>query len=230
MSELILVKRVIKKYDTLLENLSLAKSVNINMDKITFVVNKKRYCVLNQRCKFFYKILVKNKSTRPYVEKTWEKELCMNFTSFDWSKVYMNRVHNIPINKISEFMYKLIQKLTVCRQILRKWNKTDTDQCPVCNDIETVKHIYFECPRVNEMWRKLGSVVKIDITWKKIVFGYIEDIMPHKIRNLLFSVILYGLFKNWMSSFDDQTKYVCANILNVIKAELKTRTFWFKDK
>ena len=64
---------------------------------------------------------------------------------------------------------------------------------------------------------------KIDITWKKIVFGYIEDIMPHKIRNLLFSVILYGLFKNWMSSFDDQTKYVCAYILNI-----KTQTFWFR--
>lgn len=152
----------------------------------------------------------------------------MEFTSQDWNDVYINRIHKIPIKKISEFMYKIIQKLIVCRHTLKRWNRTDSDKCPVCNELETIKHIYFECPRVNEMWRKLGKCLKVEITWKKILFGYIQDIVQHRVRNLVFSIILYCLFKNWIGSMQDKLKYKTANIVRLIKSELKCQTFFFK--
>jgi hypothetical protein len=228
MSELSIVRKVIGKSGLSFSDMSIAKHVNIQNDNITFVINNKRHCIQNQKCKFFYKTIVDKKSTRPYVERSWEKEMCMKLTSSEWCDVYMNRIHNIPIKKVSEFMYKIMQKLTVSRQILKKWNQTNTDLCPVCNEIETVNHIYFECNRVNEMWKKLGLSIKVHITWKKILFGFIQDILPHKIRNLLFSIVLYCLFKNWVSSIEDDDKYCAANIIQLVKRELKNQTFFFK--
>ena len=107
----------------------------------------------------------------------------------------MNRVHNLPLKKIGEFMYKMIHRLTVSRHILCKWKKTESDKCPICNEQETVRHIYYECKRVKDMWTKIGQVLKVKITWKRIMFGYTQDITVHQTRNLCLA-LFYMVFLN----------------------------------
>ena len=76
-------------------------------------------------------------------------------------------IHKILIKKVAEFMYKIIQRLTMCRAILKNWKQRDDDTCPVCHNKETVKHIYFDCECVNNMWKSIGNALSIDLTWKK---------------------------------------------------------------
>ena len=109
-------------------------------------------------------------------------------------------------------MYKVVQKLTVSRQILKRWNRTNSNLCPVCNELETVEHIYFDCKRIKEMWGKIGKCIKVEITWKKILFGYIQNIESHKVRNTLFSIIIYCLYKNWVAGIEDEKNYLDINI------------------
>ena len=92
-------------------------------------------------------------------------------------------------------MYKLIHKLLVSREILKKWNRVNSELCPVCQKIENVQHIYYDCDRIRLMWTKLGSVINIDLSWKKIIFGYTQNTLSHYVRNLLFTIILYSIFK-----------------------------------
>lgn len=232
-AELLLIRQIVgkcvkKKCENCTQDLSLARHININ-DKVTsLVINNKRYNVENQKSKFFYKAIVQRKSRRSYVEKVWEKELSMNLSYDDWASIYINRIHKIPIKKLSEFMYKVINRLTVSRQILKSWKQISDDKCPFCKKLETVKHIYFECDRVGNMWKHLGNALKIDITWKKILFGYTQDIQSHKVRNLLFSIVMYSLFKHWINSFENSIQYTQVNLIMSVKMELRKQTYYFK--
>jgi len=228
LAELMIIKKTVKKYGSVYKDLSCAKYINININRITFVVNNKLFFLDDQKCKFFYRALVIKKCVRPYIEKWWEKELNINVSFFEWANIYINKVHSLPIKKISEFMYKMIHKLTVSRDILYKWKKTQSNRCPVCNEIETVKHIYYECKRVNDMWTKIGQILKVKITWKRILFGYTQDITAHRIRNLIFSIVLYDIFKLWLNSLENENGYINSNLIYTVKTELKMQTFFFK--
>ena len=152
----------------------------------------------------------------------------MCITTYDWRNIYVNRIHNLPINKISEFMYKIFHRLIVSRQTLKKWKRTESELCPICHQVETVKHIYFECNRIQHMWREVGNRLQIEITWKKLLFGYCQDLVNHNARNLVFSIIMYGLFKLWIGSMEDVQKYRNANVCRFIITELKKQTSFFK--
>ena len=200
----------------------------LTQKKLSFVINNTRHCIEDQKCKFFCQALVSKKRTRPYVEKCWQSDLSLNFNQFDWYLVYTNRVHRLPIKKISEFMYKLIQKLLVSREILTKWNKAPSKLCPVCQKIENVQHIYYDCDRIKSLWTQLGISINIELSWKKIIFGYTQNIVPHNVRNLLFSLILYSIFKNWLSGLENEHCYVHKNMIPYIKNEIRNQTFYFK--
>jgi len=228
MSEVILIRKLVGKVGKRLDCLDIAKYVNINTNKTTFVINNKRYCIHNQKCKFFYHALVLKKRTRPHVEKSWQRELSINYNQYDWCLVYSNRIHGIPIKKLSEFMYKLIQKLLVSREILKKWNRVNSELCPVCHEIENVQHIYYDCDRIRSMWSKLGIAINIELSWKKIVFGYTQNIVSHNVRNLLFSIILYSIFKKWMSGLEDEINYMHTNMIHYIKQDVHAQSFYFR--
>ena len=60
------------------------------------------------------------------------------------------------------------------------------------------------------------------------MFGYTQDITVHRTRNLLFSIVLYGIFKLWLSSLENEHRYKSSNLLDIVKSELKLQTFFFK--
>ena len=138
------------------------------------------------------------------MEKSWAKQFNREICTSTWEKIYVNRIYKLPDNKLSEFMYKLINNLIVCRKTLFKWKKIDTDLCPVCNKEETVKHIYFECKNVQELWIIISDVLKVDLTWEKIVLGFVEDLSVHSFRNLVIGIVLYARYKFWLKGLDEK--------------------------
>ena len=116
----------------------------------------------------------------------------------------------------------MIQGLLVSREILYKWKRVDSVYCPLCKEKENVKHIYYDCKRIQELWKMLGQLIDVKIQWKHIVFGFTQDLVIHKFRNLLMKIILYAIFKTWLQGIDDSPKFVVyksvwKNILNDLK-------------
>ena len=110
--------------------------------------------------------------------------------------------------------------MIVCRKTLTQWKRAANELCPSCKEIETVKHIYFECPRIKLIWLKIGSIIQVDLTWKKILFGYLEKCIIHEFRNLLFTVILYAIFKAWNEGIENDDIYIHKNIMSIVKADV----------
>ena len=64
--------------------------------------------------------------------------------------------------------------------MLVKWKKANDIKCPICNEPETVKHVYFDCPCIGNVWQAIGCKLNIEITWTKVIMGYLVDIPIHR--------------------------------------------------
>ncbi len=143
------------------------------------------------------------KCERSYMEKKWARMLSKDIAESQWRKIYSCRIHSLSDNKLKEFMYKLIHNLIPCREMLVKWKKAIDIKCPICNEPETVKHVYFDCPCIGNVWQAIGCKLNIEITWTKVIMGYLVDIPIHRARNLLFTVLLYARYKMWSKSIEN---------------------------
>lgn len=141
------------------------------------------------------------------MEKHWCKTFRFKITDSNWKEIYMNGIHGLPCTKLKEFAYKMIHGLLVSREILHKWKRIDSIKCPFCNEHENIKHIYYDCSRIQTMWQKIGLAINIDIKWRHIVLGFTLDIVTHKVRNILFKIILYAIFKTWAQSIENDVRY-----------------------
>ena len=100
------------------------------------------------------------------------------------------------------------------------WKRITNNLCPYCHEIETVKHIYFECNRMKDIWNLVGNILQIDIKWKNIILGYKEGNVHSCFRNILICTILFAVFKFWMNGLENENSYISATIRNPIKNEI----------
>ena len=78
-----------------------------------------------------------------------------------------------------------------------------------CNEIQNTKHLLYECPRVNNIWILIGSILQVNIRYKHIVIGNEPTSDFVKNRNLLFSYIAYAIYKHWVQSENNKISNVC---------------------
>ena len=147
------------------------------------------------------------------MESSWSKLLGKKIDSSKWEDIYLRRVKDLPDNKLSEFLYKIIHNLVMCRSTLYKWKRQDSPLCPVCKINETIQHIYFDCKIIKAVWKILSTCLKVDLTWEKILFGFIDDITVHRFRNFVCSITMYSRFKYWVATMNDRMHSSFLNIL-----------------
>ena len=159
------------------------------------------------------------------LKKLGEKEFNEFVTKEDWEAIYLKRVHQLPSKKLAEFSYKFLHRLILCREILCKWKRCESHNCPCCTKPENVKHVYFECKRVRQIWQKIGRSIRINLTWKNIVFGYRQNITIHRVRNLFITVVMYAIFKFWVHGIENLIEYTSSNLWVLIKKDLTIWTY-----
>ncbi len=216
-----IVKKLCKDYDT-----SQATYVNIK-ENWKILISNKYYNIVEQKSNFYYPIFVKLKAVPNYMEKTWEREFQYQIK---WKSVYNDKVWNITERKIGEFNYKLLCNIICTRSKLSKWKKDITNECQYCGIEHTVKHLLFECPRVQNFWKLIGSILNVDIKYKHIVIGNIVTNDFIASRNLLFSYLSYGVYKFWILAENGKVRFHVDSLRAFIRKEIFKRSLYVKDK
>lgn len=199
-----------------------AKYVNVK-HSIRLNCKARTYLIDGQTSKFFYNLMIETKYKRSFVERLWNKRLNKDIVPSQWENIYLNRIHSLPDNKLRGFMYKILHNIVPSREVLYKWKKLNTNLCPHCNELETIEHIYFECPLVKHIWKALCTNTKVDVNWSKIIMGYRLDIPIHYVRNLLFSIVLYGRYKHWSRGLEETV--IAKDLLAMILGDIKKWNF-----
>ena len=176
----------------------------------------------HKKSNVFYKILVKKKATRHYMEKVWTRKFTAHFDVADWRNIYNRKIKSIPCAKLGEFNYKLIHNLIYPGYILNKWKPSVSSHCSFCSELETLEHLLFLCGRVQNIWKKVGTAFKVDLRWHHLIVGFDEthaDII-NKTRNLIITIVMFAIFASWVKSGDSKENYKYINLCFSVKIYL----------
>ena len=88
------------------------------------------------------------------------------------------------ITKLSEFNFKLLHNIVPCGYVLSKWQCNINVKCEVCGEVESTKHMLFECERVKCIWKLISVALKCDISWKRVICGYPNYEVSKKINTM----------------------------------------------
>ena len=87
--------------------------------------------------------------------------------------------------KLREFQYKILNRILYTNDMLFKFKKIESPLCYLCeNDVETIEHFLFLCPRVQSFWDEVYSTFGGKLKWsrplqiKDIFFGR-QDLQVH---------------------------------------------------
>ena len=67
--------------------------------------------------------------------------------------VYRRKVMAERETKLKEFNYKLIYGILPCNKNLEKWKIISNNKCDVCNGIQTIEHLLFQCHYAQKLCR-----------------------------------------------------------------------------
>ena len=220
MNEMYIIKNIVIKHLHKVDKQT-AQCVRIS-NSITLSDGKKFYVIKDQKSKFYYRCLKEKNVNRSDMENRWSKEFNFENSAKVWKSIYWQKISCIHDNKLAEFNYKILHNILPCGYILSKWNADIKEQCEVCNDKETMKHMLFSCARIHHIWEKVSNVLNVNIQWKHLVCGFIMRNITDKVNyyNIIFSVVMYAVFKNNSNSKYENKPYVNMNIEKSVKHNL----------
>jgi len=186
------VHKITKRYKI---DTTAGKYINIKeICKPVVVTRNSTVTIIDNKTKFFYEILVRNKFKRTYMEHVWKKELDTYIDCSYWEKIYKRVCCNIFDKKLCEFRYKLLHNLLCCNAKLHLWRIRSSDKCNDCEEKGTVKHMLLNCAEVNMLWKTIGKALNVNIQWKHLVIGFDDSVLVNRFRNIMISVIMYAIY------------------------------------
>jgi hypothetical protein len=159
--------------------------------------DNKVHVIHQQKSKLFYNILSSKETARGNMESLYSREFNFENTQNIWSNVYQQKLKDVQVNKLSNFNFKVLHNIVPCGYVLSKWQRGVQEKCEICNEIETMKHMLYNCASVNSIWQIVSYALKCNISWKNIVCGFPKYEITNKIvcLNIIISIVSYAIFK-----------------------------------
>ena len=135
----------------------------------------------NVQSKSLYNKFVSKVCTKPTARKKYEESFNTEESQLEWKKIYLTPIRATLSTKLREFQYKILNRILYTNDMLFKFKKIESPLCYFCeNDIETIEHFLFLCPRVQVFWSEVCSTFGEKLNWSRSL--HIKDIFFRKPR------------------------------------------------
>jgi len=158
---------------------------------------------LSYKCKQLYQLFV-NKIVQP-PSKQDEITRCLQDEE-DIKKVYMLPYICSQETKMQYFQYRIIHSFLTTNAYLKKIRIKDSDQCPYCEEKQTIVHLFAECHTVKTFWKDFTDWWKkenqhpVGLTNIEIIYGHLSHIENNKTLNRCILQAKYYLFCTALSN------------------------------
>ena len=88
--------------------------------------------------------------------------------------------------------YKLLHRRIVHNKLLHKMGISTTPNCLFCNELETIEHVYMECPNAIHLWQETENWVK-SLSYPDFRISDIEKIFGEKYNNHFKHIIIISI-------------------------------------
>ena len=115
-------------------------------------------------------------------------------------------------SKVLMMQYKITHRLLAVNYNLKIWGKSETDLCKVCNQIENIEHVIYDCPKTLalrntlQLWWKSVFHFTIMLSTLEIIFGIPNENNDNSI-NVYNYIILYT--KYYIYTQQKNKKKIC---------------------
>jgi hypothetical protein len=161
-----------------------------------------------------YGEFIKAKQIEPIIKTQMQQVL--DIEENQWTDIFtVPKV--IQDTKIRSFQYKILFNLIPCNLYLKRINKSETDLCPFCPELDDLIHYFLECPETyrfwtsfKNWWRGLTGGDDININRTNILVGFLNK---HKRRDTLNACTLLAKWHIYKSKLDQSLpffyKFLC---------------------
>ena len=172
-SEISILKKALSPYIDILKNISAIPNEEQHLNK----------------SKDFYRTFLIAKIGDNTVSKFLET--FRNTTSEDY--LFKSKVFDERESKLKEYNFKLLHGILPCNVNLKKWRVKENDSCDVCNEIQTISHLLFECQYVKPIWAKVNNLFNIAISFPMLLGINVDS----QYNNIL-TVVGFVIYKEWL--------------------------------
>ena len=111
-------------------------------------------------CKWTYWKLVETVSVKRNHRLKWSENLQLPISEEDMSEYYSINFQCTVETKLRSFQFKILQRILTTNKFLNIC-KINEDLCYFCNvEIETLEHLFWLCPVINNFWKEVTAVLK----------------------------------------------------------------------
>lgn len=162
--------------------------------KHEFIINIKRFNILNSGPKQWYSEWVKKVQTPFNRAESWQRELGVLPLQKppDWEKVFVIPYKSTRETKLQAFVFKVLYRLTPCNKHLHTLRIKDSHKCSFCDEVDTITHFFCECHTVRAFWSGLKSWcsqyldIALDrLSMPEILLGVTRKVAGAKVMNWL---------------------------------------------
>jgi hypothetical protein len=220
LQELSIVKKYIMKRLKHIDT-TIAPYVKIK-DTVRITHHNQIHVIDTQKSKFFYSILASKCMSKGNMETLYSREFKFENNHKNWRTIYQQKLKDIKVRKLSEFNFKILHNIVPCGYVVSKWQRSVKIECEVCHEIESTKHMLYDCPQVNSIWKLISHPLNCDVSWKNIVCGFLMNNKSRKITalNFVIVVVAYTIFKENSHCKFNELPYACVNLNVKVKQNL----------
>ena len=133
---------------------SLSKRNRFIEDNTTFQLSPLLSIDLSKmKSKYYYWLYINATTVKARGPKKWEKELKLE--NIDWRSKF-NLIGKVcQENKLREFYFKLIHRLTVTKKELCIYGLEDVNNCLYCGGLDSITHTFVECYSSQTFFHKI---------------------------------------------------------------------------
>ena len=135
------------------------------------------------------------------------------------------KVTEIYEYKIAEFNLKIIHNILVCGAILSRWNNQYSGECEICQQVENVFHLLYECKMAKQVWKVIGNCVGTNINDADIFIGRNNSVS----FNNMISQVAYSIYKYRLQTWETRECRNFNNLCGNVSADLKYKKIIFKN-
>jgi hypothetical protein len=137
----------------LLKTMKVTENVIDFNEQIHLKIGKNTKPINQIKNKEIYWILINEKRINPIIMDKYKQEL--GIQKDQWEKIFTTP-KVIRDTKIRTFQYKLLYVLTPCNLYLKRIEKSETDRCNWCHEIDDTAHFFAECIMLNSFWNSFA--------------------------------------------------------------------------
>ena len=105
-------------------------------------LNKTFFDLAEARCKNYYQLFNNHGSIVPSGVKKWQDKFPEKFV--DWSNKFQDIYRFTKDNKLRQFCFRFLHRITVTRRELKLFHLTDNDKCIYCSSADSIEHTFID--------------------------------------------------------------------------------------